>query len=130
MPETFFLHFSDRSLGDVVLDVLVVQDIVDDLAQSWEVLKQVDLCEIVHVVDDAGEVNVSPGCLLKKRFNHLLVKKRFKFSYSVQDQMSVVLLGDDVHLREIERNHLLGQGDHLLLLDLVIRLVRNDCDLW
>lgn len=57
------LHFGDGSLSDVVLDVLVVKNVVDDLTKTWEVLKQIDFREIVQVVNDASEVNVSPGCL-------------------------------------------------------------------
>lgn len=57
------LHFGDWSLCDVVFDVVVAQDFFADLAKGWEVLKQVDFCQIVQVVDDASEVNVSPGCL-------------------------------------------------------------------
>lgn len=59
------LHLGDGSLCNVVLDVLVAQNIVHDFTQRREVLEQVNLREIVHVVDDAGEVDVSPGCLLK-----------------------------------------------------------------
>lgn len=65
--QTSTLYFGDGSLCDVGFDVVVAQDVLDDFAERWEVLEQVNLRQIVQVVDDAREVNVSPGDLSEGR---------------------------------------------------------------
>lgn len=58
------LYFGDGALIDPSLDGLQGVDGINNPTQSRIWLKQIALYHVVHVVGNAGEVNIGPGELI------------------------------------------------------------------
>lgn len=62
------LYFGDGALIDPSLDGLQGVNGINNPTQSWIRLKQIALYHVVHVVGNAGKVNIGPGELIAKKY--------------------------------------------------------------
>lgn len=52
------------------------------------------------------------------------------YPYLAQGQMTIIILDSLLQLLQIEGNDLVVKGDQFLLFDLILRLIRDDCNFY